>query len=116
MVDIEVPLVPRVVGDQQFAGKMARVLLKVAGHPGPGVNGRTSPVSRSTRQARQFSSPADSRKNTTCRLSRIQTSAAPRLRSVTEVTGRASWSRWIGANPQVEHAVNGRPKRNAGAV
>jgi hypothetical protein len=35
--------------------------------PDPGVSGRTSPVCRSTRQARQFSSPAASRKNTTRR-------------------------------------------------
>src|SRR5215468_3982563 len=111
MVDIEVPLVPRVVGDQQFAGKMARVLLKVAGHPGPGVNGRTSPVSRTTRQARHYSSPAECRKNTTWRLSRIQTSAAPRLRSVTEVTGRASWSRWIGATHRLSTPSTGA--RNA---
>ena len=33
-VDVEVALVPRVVGDQQFARKMARVLLNIAGDPG----------------------------------------------------------------------------------
>ena len=32
-VDIEVPLIPRIVRGQQFAGKMARALLNVASHP-----------------------------------------------------------------------------------
>src|SRR5205823_5443186 len=34
-VEVEVALVPRVVRDKQFTGKMARVLLNVAGHPRP---------------------------------------------------------------------------------
>src|SRR5207248_8599860 len=34
-VEVEVALVPRVVRDKQFMGKMTRVLLKVAGHPRP---------------------------------------------------------------------------------
>jgi hypothetical protein len=115
-VDVEVTLVPRVVPDQQFAGKMARVLLNVAGYPrsrrqrpyiaGFQINTPGTPIFVAGRLAEEYD------------MSVVPHPDDPRPEIA--VGRRRHRARFVDpvdrGNPEIEHAVDRRAKRDLCAV